>query len=237
MSNVATRKTADLLKLEELIDKKLSTFVNTLASKEGINELKSLFKDLNEKIANQNNTIRELTDKINSQDKLISNLEDKVGVLSASVSAIKVQADGQEQYSRRACLRIKGITGSPNESAKDCVQRVIEVCRDTNVLITHADIDRAHRIGKDRKTMIVKFHSFGKRSALYKTRKNLKNGIKIHLDITKARLNILDDAKKLITNDSTVDFVFADINCNIVAKLKDGNFKFFDNIVNFRKLL
>lgn len=232
-----TRKTADLLKFEELIDKKLSTLVSTLASKEGIDDLKSLFKDLNDKIANQNNTIRKLTDKVNSQDKMVSNLEDKVGVLSASISAIKVQADSQEQYSRRACLRIKGITGSQNESAKDCVQRVIEVCKDSNVLINHADIDRAHRIGKDRKTMIVKFHSFGKRSALYKARKNLKNGIKIHLDITKARLNILDDAKKLITNDSTVDFVFADINCNIVAKLKDGNFKFFDNIVNFRKLL
>ena len=97
------------------------------------------------------------------------------------------------------------------------------------------EIDRAHRVGKERKTMIVKFFSFEKRTSIYKARKNAKNNVKVHLDLTKQRLKLLDEAKELITENCNVDFVFADINCNVVARLKSNVYKFFDNIESFKE--
>ena len=85
-----------------------------------------------------------------------------------------------------------------------CIEKVITVCKHIKVDITKNDIDRAHRVGKDRSTMTVKFFSFLKRTSVYKAR---KNSDKIHLDITKKRLSLLDEAKKHIKEDSTVDFV------------------------------
>ena len=113
---------------------------------------------------------------------------------------------------------------------------MIKVCKHIKVDITKNDIDRAHRVGKDRSTMIVKFFSFIKRTSVYKARKNSDKN-KIHLDITKKRLNLLDEAKKLIKEDSTVDFVFADINCNTVAKMKSGSYAFFDDLNSFHRIV
>ena len=84
--------------------------------------------------------------------------------------------------------------------------------------------------------MIVKFFSFVKRTSLYKARKDCKD-INIYLDITKNRLNLLDEAKKLFDNTSTVAYVFADINCNTVAKMKNGKYLFFDDIEKFKKII
>ena len=82
--------------------------------------------------------------------------------------------------------------------------------------------------------MIVKFISFVKRTDLYKKR---DAEVKIHLDITKSRLDLLDEAKKLFEEDSAVHFVFADINCNTLAKMKNGFYLFFDDIESFEKII
>ena len=96
---------------------------------------------------------------------------------------------------------IKGIDKEKDETSSKCIEKVIKVCKHIKVDITKNDIDRAHRVGKDRSTMIVKFFSFIKRTSVYKARKNSDKN-KIHLDITKKRLNLLDEAKKLIKEDS-----------------------------------
>jgi len=113
---------------------------------------------------------------------------------------------------------------------------VVKVCEDINIDIAARDIDRAHRIGKNN-AIIVKFFAFKKRTLLYKNRKKLHDPVKIHLDLTKHRLNLLDEAKAIIPDATNVDFVFADINCNTVAKLKDNRFIFFDSIENFKDIL
>ena len=69
----------------------------------------------------------------------------------------------------------------------------------------------------------------------YSLSEKAKNNIKIRLDLTKPRLNLLDQAKELITEDSCVDYVFADINCNVAARLKSNEFKFFNNLDFFKK--
>ena len=62
----------------------MSAFASTLATQDGLCELKTLFKDLNTKIDKQNEEILNLKESVINQDLKIS-LEDRVGVLSASV--------------------------------------------------------------------------------------------------------------------------------------------------------
>ena len=121
----------------------------------------------------------------------------KIPVLTAGISQALKGADDNEQYSRRYCLRIKGIDKEKDETGTKCIDKVITVCKHIKVDIIKNDIDRAHRVGKDRPTMIVKFFSFLKRTYVYKARKNSDKN-KIHLDITKKRLSLLDKAKKHI---------------------------------------
>ena len=158
--------------------------IDKLATREDIDELKKLISDLHVKLESQNSEILNLKEYINQQDEVISKLEDRVGVLSASVEALSSQNDNQEQYSRRYCLRIKGIDKDANESSKNCIDKVLEVCKKVDVDITSSDIDRAHRVGKEKSTMIVKFFSFEKRTSLYRARKK-SNATNIYLDITK----------------------------------------------------
>ena len=81
--------------------------------------------------------------------------------------------DNNEQYSQRYCLRINGIPTKRDEKASDCVKKVTEVCRNLQVDISQTDINRAHRVGREKSQMIVKFHSFKKRSDMYRARKKL----------------------------------------------------------------
>ena len=95
----------------------------------------------------------------------------KIPVLTAGISQALKGADDNEQYSRRYCLRIKRIDKEKDETGTKCIGKVITVCKHIKVDITKNDIDRAHRVGKDRPTMIVKFFSFLKRTYVYKARK------------------------------------------------------------------
>lgn len=99
----ATRKAT--AEFEELIDRKLST----LASKESIEDLKKL-------IIQQNGEINELREKVSRQEEVISHLNDRYDIVSSAIRILKKQADHQELYSRRYCLRIKGIKKDANET-------------------------------------------------------------------------------------------------------------------------
>ena len=244
------RNSPEAAKQEEILEQKLLEFGKKLATKEDIAEIKNLFTKLHERLDVQEKRITSLEeDSVHHEERIVqlentiselkttvNHLCDKNAVLSSSVDFLTRQSDNHEQYSRRYCLRINGIEKMADESAPKCVEKVVEICNNLNLDISSSDIDRAHRVGREKQSMIVKFHSFGKRTALYKARKNLPNqNIKIRLDITKARLDLLDQAKALIVNDGPVDFVFADINCNCVARLKSKTYKFFNDIESFKR--
>jgi len=214
---------------ESYIDKKFAHMMETLASKENIEDLKLLLIQQNDKIQKQNEEIYGLKN-------IVNQLNDKVAILSNNVDILKKCSDNQEQYSRRSCLRFKGIEKDDNETPDKCIKKVVEICKGLNVEIPEEVIDRAHRVGKKRDIMIVKFTSFKYRTSVYRNRKKNKD-VNIHLDLTKKRLNLLDQARSMINDLSAVSFVFGDINCNTVARMKDGKFKFFDNIDDFIKIL
>ena len=245
------RNSSDAAKQEEILEQKLLEFGKKLATKEDINEIKNLFTKLHERLDAQEKRILSLEEDCLHHEEKIENLEksvfdlknkvniicDKNAVLSSSLDFLTKQSDHQEQYSRRYCLRINGLEKIADESADKCIEKVVGLCNDLDLDISASDIDRAHRVGREKQSMIVKFHSFRKRTALYKARKNnnLSQNIKIRLDITKARLDLLDKAKALIVDNGPVDFVFADVNCNCVARLKSKSYKFFNDIESFKK--
>ena len=128
------------------MDKKLAEFGKNLATKDDINEIKDLFTRLNERLEYQDRKIAaleieasdheigivSLENDIYELSNTVNNLLDKNAVLSSAVNSLKKQSDAQEQYSRRSCLRINGIEKVADESASDCVKKVVDTCRDMN---------------------------------------------------------------------------------------------------------
>ena len=54
------------------------------------------------------------------------------------------------------------------------------------------------------------------------TVKKLKNQ-SIHLDLTKPRLSLLNEARKLIENNEDIAFCYADINCRCKLRFKNND--------------
>ena len=63
----------------------------------------------------------------------------------------------------------------------------------------------------------------------YRVRKKLKNGIKLHIDLTKKRFNLLLDAQLFIQDKENAEYVYGNINTPIntlaalVVSLEDWN--------------
>ena len=81
-----------------------------------------------------------------------------------------------------------------------------------SINILDACIDHAHGVSRIDDTMIVHFTTFYYQTVLQE-RKELKNGVKIQLGFTKARLELLIKASKYVNSLSNVGFVHADIDC------------------------
>ena len=64
----------------------------------------------------------------------------------------------------------------------------------------------------------------------YRARKKLKNGIKLHIDLTKKRFNLLLDAQSFIQSKENVKYVYADINYNLKIQFSDNDEKIFSSM-------
>ena len=124
----------------------------------------------------------------------------------------KKKCEKHEQYGRRLCLRIKGLPKKTKEDANDVLNQVHDLLKEAEVEIPDAVLDRAHRISKENNDAIIRFTTFRHRTLFYRNRKKLKNQ-SIHLDLTKSRLSLLNEARKLIENNEDIAFCYADINC------------------------
>lgn len=171
--------------------------------------------------------LRSLIDMITTQQKKIESLEGHVSVLQNTVKLLKRGQDDQEQYSRRQCLRIFGVPKSAKETPEDCLKTVRNLITEVGLDIPDVTLDRAHRIGNARgdkpPAIVVKFTNFRHRTALYKKRKVIRDRCKysVQLDLTRERLALLNEARALLSSKSASrdDFVFADINCVVTAKV------------------
>ena len=71
----------------------------------------------------------------------------------------------------------------------------------------------------------------------YRKRKNAKEGVKIKLDLTKRRLDLLKLARRECKGNEKVDFVFADVNCSLVVRSKRREFVIFHSKDELKAIL
>ena len=204
----------------------ISKQIVNLPSKEFIQDaIKDVTEALTKRITEQEAKIFQLEDRIEKR-------ESKLAVLDRLETCI----DDGEQYSRRHCLRIHGMELPPVGTKENCLEKTKNVIEKLNCGVGGDTIDRVHRIGpviendsgKKFQQIIVRLKSFKDRTSVYKNRKKATNGARIRVDLTKKRLKTLLAVKDL--NRAEIDYAFADINCNLVAKLKDGKFIFFTSV-------
>ena len=108
-----------------------------------------------------------------------------------------------KQYRRRLCLRSDGVPTKVNESSDDVLDSVKSLFKETKVDIPESIIDRAHRTGSRYldassnnccKSIIICFTTFHHRTMFYRAKNKLKRGVRIKLDLTKSRYNLLKRA-------------------------------------------
>ena len=108
-----------------------------------------------------------------------------------------------EQYGRRLCVRIDVVPTVDNETSNEVLDTVKSWIKETSCDIPDVVIDMAHRIGNgynDKKTnarcksIIVRFTTFRHRTMFYRSRANLKNNVKLKLNLTKSRWKIFTKA-------------------------------------------
>ena len=234
----------------------INTALKPLVRTDQINGLEQkLIKKITEleaKIADQQLQIDNQKDKLAEQDKRITNLESISEMRKATIETLKLKSDDNESYSRRESVRIHGIAVSENESNSD-ILKIVEKCT-TSLGLTYnaSEIARAHRIGKptlskDGKTnlqsIIVKYKHFDAKKRLFNARprgkreqRSADKQFSVSVDLTQRKYKLLEEVRTKATQLPSVDFVFADVNCSLGMKSKNG-LQFFKTIEEFNELV
>ena len=82
-------------------------------------------------------------------------LHQKIEKLESRISVLETDLNKQDQYSRRNNLDIQGIPDSVSDDQLE--EKIIEILYQINVKIDKFDIEDCHRMGKSKKTTIVRF--------------------------------------------------------------------------------
>ena len=229
--------------IKKIIDDALNPMKSDIAKllklEKKINAQEKLIKSLEKRV--------ELVESLEKRVEALEPLQERVDILESQLKVLESldrRINEVEQYGRRMCLRFNNIEVSQDGRKEDCVKTINDIMKETKCGVRKQAIDRAHRIGP-RKTgkdgittqqIIVRFNSFTERTKVYRNRRKITSNVKVSLDLTKSRLRILLDAQALAAQNSDVlDFVFADINCSLTAKLRNGKFVFFNSFQMLQK--
>ena len=80
------------------------------------------------------------------KDELINSLQIEVSSLKVEVKNLEKKADDQEQYSRRNCLLIHGLTKTKTEDTDEMISDGIT--DKLNIEMSQTSVDRSPRLGK-----------------------------------------------------------------------------------------
>ena len=83
---------------------------------------------------------------------------------------------------------------------------------------------------------MVCFVSFKHRILFYRKCASLKN-VRVKIDLTKRRCEVLKKAINLVNGNYDVDYVFTNVNCRLKGDFKDRRSSFFNDINDLKKLL
>lgn len=148
-------------------------------------------------------TLQKHTEEINELRCENLKLQKQNSELDRRISQIEMDNDAAEQYSRRNCLRIRGI---PESVSEDTDTVVLDVAKKLNVTMALEEIDRSHRVGaptKRNRDIIVKFATYRTRQRLYSQRKALRDmermgNVFVNEDLTRKRSEILFYARRFV---------------------------------------
>ena len=87
------------------------------------------------------------------------------------------------QYSQCHCQRIKKVKKQENESSDKVLEAVKCLFSEASLNIPNTCIDRPYHVSRTDDTVIVHFTTFHHRTMFYKKRMELKNGVKVCLDL------------------------------------------------------
>ena len=107
--------------------------------------------DLTSSVEFLTSKLDELERERKEKDELINSLQIEVSSLMVEVKNLEKKADDQEQYSRRNCLLIHGLTETTTEDTDKMVLDVVN--NKLNIKMSQISIDRSHRLGK-RKALV-----------------------------------------------------------------------------------
>ena len=139
------------------------------------------------------------------------------------------------------CLRITNVPCEKDETSEKVLEKVKKLVNEAGVDVPDSNIDRAHCIGpkkkKKKQEIIVKFATFRHHTLLFRARRKLKNGFKLHVDLSNKRFKLLLVAQKYVENAGEVKFVYADVNCNLKVKFRNDEENFFTSIQELEDIL
>lgn len=137
---------------------------------------------------------------------------DELSILKGQLQLIKLhlqqvdnKLDEAEQYSRRNCLLLHGVPETPDEEPHAAAIAVLN--GKLNAGLSIRDFDRAHRIGKPKRTaaevvssgkrpIIIKFLRYQDRDVVWRNKRMLKDsGMLITESLTNIRHRILQEAR------------------------------------------
>lgn len=234
--------------LMEMLDSKFDEFKKSL--------LNDLSADIQKVVDNHKKEIQLYFDDKSRELEKVEDLADSVAVIHEHVrklqesndllkkqnSMLYDKVDDLEQYGRRQCLRIYGVPPKEGETSDDVRKEVLGIVRDANMNIPENFVDRAHRIGKEvvkdgvkKQAIIVRFNNFHYRTLFYRARKDTNVGV--FLDLTKTRLDILNQAREYVKHVSGIKFVYSDINCSLRVLTESGKHIVFKSLANLEKLV
>ena len=143
----------------------------------------------------------ELEKERKEKDELINSLQIEVSSLKVEVKNLEKKADDQEQYSRRNCLLIHGLTETKTEDTDEMVLDVIN--NKLNIEMSQISIDRSHRLGKRKgpgqkpRAIIVQFTRYKDRHHVFTNKKLLKgSGISVTESLTLKSMEHLKKARE-----------------------------------------
>ena len=105
------------------------------------------------------------------KDKIIDSMKSDMVNMNEKIEKLERTVDRQEQYSRRNCLLLHGITEGERENTDDLVLETLN--EKMHVDLMPSDIDRTHRIGQKKassnksRAVIIKVISYNTRKRIF----------------------------------------------------------------------
>jgi hypothetical protein len=197
--------------------------------------LENLISGLRSEIADLRIIVAEKNERISKLEATVIETVQRSVELAGRIddleSNFNIRLDEQEQYTRKDCLHIEGITYVRGESNSDLKEKVIATIKSLGADIEHSDITRLHRSAKPKEEKdgritaqtIVKFNNWSARSSTYSTRfagsddERKKRNVYVKLDLTRRRLNLLALVRNTLTGHKHAH-AYANSECRIIIR-------------------